>query len=83
MVLYPVHRLIFKILFKKMGRAYWALRARTVFLCGFARKKCHDPLSEHDYKDLNDLQDCATSCPSFNLLNLVQEDGQGARGWGA
>ena len=51
-------------------------------LCGFAalrEKKCHALLSEHDYKDLKDLQDYATSCPSFNLLNRVQEDGQGER----
>jgi len=41
MVLYPVHPLIFKILYKKMGRA------RGVLL---QAKKCHDPLSEHDFR---------------------------------
>ena len=30
-------------------------------------KKCHAPLSEHDYMDLKDLQDGVVSCPSFNL----------------
>jgi len=30
--------------------------------------------------DLKDLQDVVVSCPSFNLLNLVQGDGQVARG---
>jgi hypothetical protein len=54
MVFYPVHRLIFKIVFKRMGRACGVGRARVVFLCGFAAlraKKYHDPLSEHDLKD--------------------------------
>ena len=58
MVLYPVHPLIFKILFKKMGRV------RGVLL---RAKKCHAPLSEHDLKDLWDVQDGVVSCPSFNL----------------
>ena len=54
-----------------------------VFLCGLAAlraKKGHASLSEYDYKDLRDVQDGVVSCTSFNLLNLVQEGGQGARG---
>jgi hypothetical protein len=66
-----------------MGRARGVGHARAVFLCGFAalrEKKMPRPLSEHDLKDLWDLQDGVVSCTSFNLLNLVQEGGQGARG---
>jgi hypothetical protein len=43
MALYPVHRLIFKIVFKMMGKACGVLRTSGVFLCGFAAlraKKC-------------------------------------------
>ena len=58
MVLYPVHPLIFKIVFKKLGRVHEVL---------LRAKKCHDPLSEHDLKDLKDVQDGVVSCPSFNL----------------
>ncbi len=57
-------------------------RGRSRKGCFFAAlrvKKFHALLSEHDYKDLKDLQDYATSCPSFNLLNRVQKDGQGER----
>ena len=41
-----------------------------VFLCGFVAlraKKMPRPLSEHDLKDLWDVQDGVVSCPSFNL----------------
>jgi len=55
MVLYPVHPLIFKIVFKKVGRASGVL---------LQAKKYHAPLSEHDLKD---VQDGVVSCPSFNL----------------
>jgi hypothetical protein len=78
MVLYPVHRLIFKIVFKMVGRAYGVGRARAVFLCGFASEKNTTPLCLNTIlEDLKDVQDGVISCPSFNLLNLVQEDGQG------
>ena len=52
-------------------------RARGVLL---RAKKCHYPLSEHDLKDVWDVQDGVVSCPSFNPLSRVQEDGPGARG---
>ena len=39
MALYPVHRLIFKIVFKMMGKACGVLRTSGVFLCGFASEK--------------------------------------------
>ena len=32
-------------------------------------------LSEHDFRDLKDGQDGIVSCPSFNFLNRVQDDG--------
>ena len=52
MVLHPVHRFIFKIVFKMRARACGVLRASSVFLCGFAalrakkiaRKGRHTPL---------------------------------------
>ena len=34
-------------------------------------------LSEHDFKDLKDLQDGIVSCPSFHPLNRVQDEGAG------
>ena len=57
-----------------------------VFLCGFVAlraKKMPRPLSEHDLKDLWDVQDGVVSCPSFNLLNRVQNGGQGGIAYGS
>ena len=58
MVLYPVHPLIFKIVFKMVGRARGVLlRAKN------AMPLCLNTILE----DLKDVQDGVVSCPSFNL----------------
>ena len=70
MVLHPVNRFILKIVFKMRARACRVLRACGVFLCGFAAlraKKYLASLSEHDFRDLKDVQDRVASCKSFNL----------------
>ena len=36
--------------------------------------------SEHDFKDLQDLQDGVASCKSFHPQNRVQDEGKGVRG---
>ena len=44
------------------------------------RKKCLTSLSEHDFKDLKDVQDRVASCKSFNPQNRVQDEGKGVQG---
>ena len=78
----PVHTFILIIMFKRMGRACGVGHATAVFLCGFASEKNTTPLCLNTIlEDLKDVQDGVISCPTFNLLNLVQEDGWGALGW--
>ena len=61
-------------------------RRFSLRLCGFAalrlceRKKCLTSLSEHDFKDLKDVQDGAVSCKSFHPQNRVQDEGKSLRG---